>query len=174
MILNSDFARGKRLLGSLIDESGMEKLLDETKASFVQKNPNHLTLQDIETLDTLFDDSSSKADMSTYISLKESRFKTFEELLPNAIMWTLPQRKVANSRLLQYLHVRNAMGKQILEWMSGHNLIIQLNGNHGWKVKIGSYEDLDSDVINVLLNAGYTEKEIREKIEERKKLFDTD
>ena len=174
MILNSDFARGKRLLGSLIDESGMEKLLDETKASFVQKNPNHLTLQDIETFDTLFDDSSSKADMSTYISLKESRFKTFEELLPNAIMWTLPQRKVANSRLLQYLHVRNAMGKQILEWMSGHNLIIQLNGNHGWKVKIGSYEDIDSDVINVLLNAGYTEKEIREKIEERKKLFDTD
>ena len=79
-----------------------------------------------------------------------------------------------NSRLLQYLHVRNAMGKQILEWMSGHNLIIQLNGNHGWKVKIGSYEDIDSDVINVLLNAGYTEKEIREKIEERKKLFDTD
>lgn len=173
MILNSGFARGKRLLGSFIDESGMKKLLEETKASFDQKNPNRLTLEDIETIDTLFDDSSSKADMSTFISPKKSRFKTFEELLPDAIMWTLPQEKVANSRLLQYLHVRDAMGKQILEWMSRHNLIIQLNGNHGWKVKAESYRDIDSATINVLLDAGYTEEEIKEKIEDHKKLFDT-
>lgn len=38
MILNSEFARGKRLLGAFIDKSGMKKLLDETKASFVPKN----------------------------------------------------------------------------------------------------------------------------------------
>lgn len=167
MILNSDFARGKRLLGSFIDESGMKKLLEETKASFDQKNSNRLTLQDIETIDTLFDDNSSKADMSTFISPKKSRFKTFEELLPDAIMWTLPQEKVANSRLLQYLHVRDAMGKQILDWMSKHNLLIQLNGNHGWKVKGESYEDLDGEIVGVLFNAGYTENEIRDKIKER-------
>lgn len=111
--------------------------------------------------------------MSTFISSRKSRFKTFEELLPDAIMWTLPQIKVANSRLLKYLHVRDAMGKQILEWMSEHDLISPLNGNHGWEVKAESYGDIDNEIINVLLDAGYAEKEIREKIEERKKVFDT-
>ena len=167
MILNSEFARGKRLLGAFIDKSGMKKLLDETKASFVPKNPNRLILPDTETIDILLDDSSLKTDMSTYISPKESRFKTFEELLPDAIMWTLPQRKVANSRLLQHLHVRNAMGKQILEWMSKHNLISLLNGNHGWEVKAESYGDLDEEVIKVLFNAGYTEDKIMSAISER-------
>lgn len=167
MILNSDFARGKHLLGSFIDESGMKKLLEETKASFDQKNPNCLTLQDIETIDILFDDNSSKADMSIFISPQKPRFKTFEELLPDAIMWTLPQEKVANSRLLQYLHVRDAMGKQILEWMSKHNLISPLNGNHGWKVKAESYGDLDEGVINVLFNAGYIEDDIMSAISKR-------
>lgn len=173
MILNSGFARGKRLLGAFIDKSEIEKLLNETKASYVQKNPNRLTLPDTETIDISLDGSSLKTDMSTYIPPKKSRFKTFEELLPDAIMWTLPQRKVANSRLLQHLHVRNAMGKQILEWMSKHDLISPLNGNHGWEVKVGDYGALDKEVINVLLNAGYTENEINETFKGRNKSFDT-
>lgn len=173
MILNSEFAHGKHLLGAFIDKSGMEKLLNETKASFVQKNPDRLVLPDIETVNISLGDSLLKTHMSTFISSRKSRFKTFEELLPDAIIWTLPQIKVANSRLLKYLHVRDAMGKQILEWMSEHDLISPLNGNHGWEVKAESYGDIDSEIINVLLDAGYAEKEIREKIEERKKVFDT-
>lgn len=37
MILNSGSVRGKRLLGSYIDDEEMKKLLDETKAAYVQK-----------------------------------------------------------------------------------------------------------------------------------------
>lgn len=172
MILNSDFVSGKRLLGSFIGKLEMKKLLEETKASFVQKNPNRLILPDTETIDILLDDSSLGSDMGSPMPFQGSRFKTFEELLPDAIMWALPQEKVANSRLLQYLHVRNAMGKQILEWMAKHNLISPLNGNHGWEVKAESYGSLDEEVINVLFNAGYIEDEIMSAISKRMMAFE--
>ena len=173
MILNSGSVRGKRLLGSYIDEEEMKKLLDETKAAYVQKKPNHFTIPDIEVIDVHNNDIPLKSDMGVSISSKSSRFKTFEELLPDAIMWTLSQVKVANSRLIKYLHVRDAMGRQILDWMSKHNLIIQLNGNHGWMVKAEGYGDLDNVVIKVLLNARYTENEVKEKIDERTTSLET-
>ncbi len=171
MIFNSEFVRGKRLLGSYIDGAGMKKLLDDTRISFVQKNPHRvvLSLPDTETIDIPSDDIALTSDVSTSMSKKESRFKAFEELLPDAIMWILPQEKVANSRLLKYLHVRDAMGKQILEWMAKQNLIARLNGNHGWEVKVESYEDITETVISVLSNAGYTKENIVDELAKRKK-----
>lgn len=173
MILNSGSVRGKRLLGSYIDEEEMKNLLYKTKTTFKQKNPNRFTIPDIEMIDIHANDIPLISDMDTSISPKGSRFKTFEELLPDAIIWTLSQVKVANSRLIKYLHVRDAMGGQILNWMSKHNLILQLNGNHGWKVMAESYGDFDDVVIKVLLDAGYTETEIKEKISERTTSPDT-
>lgn len=160
MILNSDRVRDKRLLGAFIDDAGIEKLLNDTKASFVQINTHRVNLPIVEGSDFSLDGIAAIPSKDGSDLPKKTRFKTFEELLPDAIMWTLPQEKVANSRLLQHLHVRDAMGRQILEWMSGHNLIVQLNGNHGWKVATGDYADLDDEVIHVLSAAGYTEDEI--------------
>lgn len=160
MILNSDRVRDKRLLGAFIDDAGIEKLLNDTKASFVQINTHRVNLPIVEGSDFSLDGIAAIPSKDSSDLPKKTRFKTFEELLPDAIMWTLPQEKVANSRLLQHLHVCDVMGRQILEWMSGHNLIVQLNGNHGWKVATGDYADLDDEVIHVLSAAGYTEDEI--------------
>lgn len=161
MIFESDHAHNMRLLGSYIDTKEMKKLLNETKANFMPENLHRFTLSDADLNSVSFDDSSSDSKCSTEALPKESRFKTFDELLPKAIMWTLPQAKVANSRLLDYLHVRNAMGKEILEWMSEHRLVTRLNGNHGWKVEPEPYDALDEEVIRVLTDAGYTECEIK-------------
>lgn len=162
MILNSDRVRGKRLLGSFIDDVGMKKLLNDTKASFVQKNSHRPRIPDAEAFDTSVHDLPLASDVSTFILPQGSRFKTFEELLPDAIMWTLPQGKVANSRLLKFLHVRDAMGRQILDWMSKNNLIIQLNGNHGWKVIPECFEEIPTTILNYLGEKGISESEIRD------------
>lgn len=162
MIFNSEHARYKRLLGSFIDDAGREKLLNDTKKSFEQKNPHRPILPDTEDSDTSVHDLPLASDVSTSILPQGSRFKTFEELLPDAIMWTLPQEKVANSRLLKYLHVRDAMGRQILDWMSKNNLIIQLNGNHGWKVIPECFEEIPTTILNYLGEKGISKSEIRD------------
>ena len=86
---------------------------------------------------------------------------SYDEKLAEAIMWTLPQMQVANSRLQAKLQIGNNRANRLLGRMEEWGLIHKLHGNLGWETIPKCFEDISITVIDYLNESGVTEAEIR-------------
>lgn len=157
MIFDSTTENDKRLQGSFIPEADMKKLLDEIKESFKQKNRFPFILD----IDSIFIES----DTDTTDNSKPLHSE--DEKLPDAIMWTLSQNHIANSRLQAYFHVANNRANRMLNRLEELGLIKRLNGNKGWEVKPKCIEDMSIETIKLLEVYGLTENDIKNALMQR-------
>lgn len=157
MILDSPGKENKRLQGSYITKNGIEKLLSEIKESFEQRNENQFILKDMELVST-----SIELDVETSSSPKISPRNLDDEKLPNAIMWSLSQKQIANSRLQEYLKIGNTKANRILKRMEALHLIERLHGNLGWAVLPECIENMSVEAIRFLGTYGHTETDIND------------
>lgn len=151
MIFKSRDFKEKRLQGSFIPQADMKKLLDEIKETFEQKNKYPFIL-DIDS--TLIESNTDTTDNSKPLHAED-------EKLADAIMWTLSQNNIANSRLQAYFHVANNRANRILNRLEALGLIKRLNGNRGWEVKPSCIEDMSIETISLLEAYGLTENDIQ-------------
>ncbi|MEL7635675.1 hypothetical protein [Sporomusa sphaeroides] len=100
MIFDSYVDRDKRLQGSFITETGMKKLLDEIEKTYVQQNKYYFNFNEMK-LTLAFMESGE----SILVNPKTSRPNSEDEKLLDAIMWSLSQNQIANSRLQDYLKI---------------------------------------------------------------------
>lgn len=155
MIFDSPAEKDKRLQGSFIPETSMKELLNEIKKSFEQKNEHPFILRDIDLTSI-----STESNTQTTDSPKLSKPKAEDEKLPDAIMWSLPQNYIANSRLQVYLSIGNNRANKILDRMEELNLIERRNGNLGWAVVPERIDDMSTEAIKLLEVYGLTENDI--------------
>lgn len=83
-----------------------------------------------------------ESNIETSISPKISPRNLDDEKLPDAIMWSLSQKQIANSRLQDYLKIGNSRANRILKRMEELCLIERLHGNLGWAVMPEYIEDI--------------------------------
>lgn len=157
MIFKSRDFKEKRLQGSFIPQTDMKKLLDEIKETFKQKN-KHPFILDIES--TFIESNTGTTDNSKPLHSED-------EKLADAIMWTLSQNHIANSRLQAYFHVANNRANRILNRLEELGLIKRLNGNRGWEVKPKCIEDMSIETIKLLEAYGIAENDIKNALMQR-------
>lgn len=162
MIFDSRTEKDKRLQGSFIPKPDMKKLLDEIKESFEQKNQHPFTLRDIDLISI-----STESNTQTTDSPKLSKPTSDDEKLPDAIIWSLPQNYIANSRLQAHLNVGNNRANRILDRMKELNLIERRNGNLGWTIVPEHTEDMSAEAIKLLEVYGLTENDIENMLIQR-------
>ncbi|SEJ71584.1 Ftsk gamma domain-containing protein [Propionispira arboris] len=155
MILDSPGKENKRLQGSFITKAGMKELLSEIKESFEQRNEHQFILEDMELVST-----SIESDAETSSSPPIAPRILDDEKLPDAIMWSLSQKQIANSRLQDYLKIGNSRANRILKRMEELYLIKRLHGNLGWEVQPECIENMSDEVIEFLRTYGRTEADI--------------
>lgn len=156
MIFKSRDFKEKRLQGSFIPQADMKKLLDEIKETFEQKNLYPFILRDID-LTSISSESNTQGTDSS----KLSNSKSDDEKLPDAIMWTISQNYIANSRLQAYFHVGYYSANKVLIQLEELDLIKRVNGNKGWEVKPKCIEDMSIETIKLLEANGLTENDIQ-------------
>lgn len=156
MIFDSRTEKDKRLQGSFIPKADMKKLLDEIKETFEQKNLHPFILRDID-LTSISSESNTQGTDSS----KLSNSKSDDEKLPDAIMWTISQNYIANSRLQAYFHVGYYSANKVLIQLEELDLIKRVNGNKGWEVKPKCIEDMSIETIKLLEANGLTENDIQ-------------
>jgi len=151
MILNSDKAYDKHLLGSYISEPDIRVLLTEIKQTYKQENKHIFTIiENTVGVDLNMDTSSENPDYT------KRRLKTVEDLLPGAIMWALTHEKIANSKIQAEFNIGNNKANKLLGYMEQYCLIERANGNLGWKVIPKQFEEISHDVVELLTAHGYT------------------
>ncbi|SDF10707.1 FtsK/SpoIIIE domain-containing protein [Sporomusa acidovorans] len=155
MILDSPGKENKRLQGSYITKAGMKELLSEIKESFEQRNEHQFILKDMELVST-----SIESDAETSSSPQKSPRIFDDKKLPDAIMWSLSQKQIANSRLQTYLKIGNIKANRILERMEELHLIERLHGNLGWAVLPECIENMSDEAIKFLGSYGHNEADI--------------
>ncbi len=157
MIFDSLSGRDKRLQGSFIKETDMEKLLDEIKETYVQQNKYHFNFNEMKLTSDFMEMESGE---STLMHPKTSRSNLEDEKLPDAIMWSLAQNQIANSRLQGYLRIGNNRASRILKRMEALCLLEKMHGKLGWAVVPNCIEDMSVEAISFLGTYGHTETDI--------------
>lgn len=158
MIFDSPSGLDKRLQGSFITETDMEKLLDEIKETYVQQNKYHFNFNEMKLTSDFMEMKSGE---SILMNPKTSRSNSEDEKLPDAIMWSLSQNQIANSRLQDYLKIGNNRSNRILKRMEELDLIERLHGNLGWAVLPECIENMSDEAIKFLESYGRTEIDIK-------------
>lgn len=156
MIFDSIFERGRVLQGSYISFEDMTMLLTEIEKTFEQQNKYPFKIGSLDTASDPIERNSGLPGFS-----QSPQGQSYDEKLAEAIMWTLPQRQVANSRLQAKLQVGNNRANRLLSRMEDWGLIHRLHGNLGWETVPKCFEDIPITVINYLNESGVTEAEIR-------------
>jgi S-DNA-T family DNA segregation ATPase FtsK/SpoIIIE len=157
MIFDSPSGLDKRLQGSFIKETDMGKLLDEIKETYVQKNKYPFKFDEMILTSDLMEMESGEAIL---MNPKTSRSNSEDEKLPDAIMWSLSQNQIANSRLQDYLKIGNNRASRILKRMEELCLLEKMHGKLGWAVVPNCIEDMSVEVIKILGSYGRTEIDI--------------
>ena len=168
MIFVSSFESGRKLQGSYISPKDIKVLLSEIKPTFKQQNKYPFRVSGL----MLDSDSISKNDIVPEFS-QSSQVLTDDEKLAEAIMWILPQEKIANSRLQKKCQIGNDRANRLLSQMEKMKLILRLHGNLGWKTIPRSFEDMPYEAINYLKANGVTEDTIRDIFDKRLQKLDT-
>lgn len=156
MIFVSSFESGRRLQGSYISHKDMKALLSEIKPTFKQQNKYPFRVNTL----TLDSGSTSKNSIVPEFS-QSSRQLADDEKLVEAIMWILPQERVANSRLQKKCQIGYDRANRILSQMEKMKLIFRLHGNLGWETIPRRLEDMPFEAINYLKANGVKEDVIR-------------
>ena len=156
MIFDSIFERDRVLQGSYISFKDMTMLLAEIEKDFKQQNKYHFKIGILDTASDLVKRNSRLPGCT-----QSPPGQSYDEKLAEAIMWTLPQRQVANSRLQAKLQIGNNRANRLLGRMEEWGLIHKLHGNLGWETIPECFEDIPITVINYLNESGVTEAEIR-------------
>lgn len=158
MIFDSLSGRDKRLQGSFIKEEDMKELLDEIKETYVQQNKYHFNFDEMKLTSDFMEMESGE---SIRMHPKTSHSNSEDEKLPDAIMWSLSQNQIANSRLQEYLKIGNNKASRILKRMEELCLLEKMHGKLGWAVVPNCIEDMSVEVIGLLGTCGYIENDIK-------------
>ena len=156
MIFDSISERDRVLQGSYISFKDMTMLLAEIKKNFEQQNKYPFKIGSLDTASDLVERNSRLPGFT-----QSPQRQSYDEKLAEAIMWTLPQRQVANSRLQAKLQIGNNRANRLLSRMEEWGLIHKLHGNLGWETIPKCFEDISITVIDYLNESGVTEAEIR-------------
>ena len=156
MIFDSISERDRVLQGSYISFKDMTMLLAEIKKNFEQQNKYPFKIGSLDTASDLVERNSRLPGFT-----RGPRGQSDDEKLAEAIMWTLPQMQVANSRLQAKLQIGNNRANRLLSRMEEWGLIHKLHGNLGWETIPKCFEDISITVIDYLNESGVTEAEIR-------------
>ena len=156
MIFDSIFERDRVVQGSYISFKDMTMLLAEIEKDFKQQNKYPFKIGSLDTASDLVKRNSRLPGFT-----QSPPGQSYDEKLAEAIMWTLPQMQVANSRLQAKLQIGNNRANRLLGRMEEWGLIHKLHGNLGWETIPECFEDIPITVINYLNESGVTEAEIR-------------
>lgn len=156
MIFDSIFERDRVLQGSYISFKNMTILLAEIERNFEQQNKYPFKIGSLDTVSDLVERNSRLPGFT-----QGPRGQSDDEKLAEAIMWTLPQMQVANSRLQAKLQIGNNRANRLLSRMEEWGLIHKMHGNLGWETIPKCFEDISITVIDYLNESGVTEAEIR-------------
>ncbi len=156
MIFDCISGNDRVLQGSYISSKDMKILLNEIGRTFKQQNmyPFKINISDANLNST--GENGRIAEFSQCLRRQSSI-----EKLTEAIMWSLPQSGIANSRLQTQLHIGNNRANELLSRMEEMGLIRRLNGNRGWETLPRCFEDIHPEVVAYLKENGVTESEIR-------------
>lgn len=157
MIFDSPSCRDKRLQGSYITEIDMGKLLDEIKETYVQQNKYHFNVNEMKLTSAFMEMESGEMIL---MNPKTSRFNSEDEKLADAIIWSLSQNQIANSRLQDYLKIGNNRASRMLKRMEELCLLEKMHGKLGWAVVPNCIEDMSGEIIKILGSYGRTEIDI--------------
>lgn len=169
MIFDSPLQMDRRLQGSYIAKKDMIRLLDEIKKDFVQQNKYPFIINDLDSSPDLPESS-----IAEIMQMQTARFRSNDEILLDAIMWSLSQSKIAKSRLLEYLRIGDPKAVKILTEMERLGLVHQMHGNLGWEVLPKGFEDMPEQALDFLKNRGVDEFEIRNAFGECTEVIGTD
>ena len=162
MIFDSISERDRILQGTYISDREMENLLTEIKETFEQQNSFPFKLDNLGDISI-----SAELDANTYKISQRVRGRSDEDILLEVIMWALPQRQIANSRIQREYGIGNNRAIRVLERMEDMGLICMLNGNLGWKVIPECFEDIPIKVLDYLKEHGMNESKIRDALRKR-------
>lgn len=156
MIFDLNSERDKILQGSYISPKDIKVLLSEIDRNFEQRNKNPFILKGLDENST-----SNEPEGNAFETTRILRDKSDDDILLEVIMWSLPQERIANSRLQAKCQIGNNRANRVLNRMEEMELIRRLHGNLGWKTIPRCFEDLSLEVVNFLKENGVTEVEIR-------------
>lgn len=162
MIFDSSLEKDRRLQGAYISPKDAKELLCEIDSTFKQRNKYPFILKSLDE-DSMFNEQESNA----YGVNRTLRDKSDDDILLDAIMWSLPQEKIANSRLQAKCQIGNNRANRVLERMEEMGLILRMHGNLGWKTIPRFFEDVSLEAVNFLKGNGVTEAEIRNILSKR-------
>ena len=156
MIFDFISERDKILQGSYISHKEIKVLLAEIERTFDQQNKYPFKLNNLDTTSI-----SMELNNKDCVSFQRKYVKTDKTILLEAIMWSLPQEKISNSRIQREYQIGNNRAVRVLDQMKGMELIYELNGNLGWKVIPKCFEDIPVKALNYLKENGVGESKIR-------------
>lgn len=163
MILNTTTENGRRIQGAYMPKSEMLQLLSTIKQSFHQENQNPFQLNIGELMLP-----SEKTDETTNRIIERKQYAPKDKSnLPDVIMWTLPQDKVANRTIQLNFQIGNNKANELLQQMSELGLITRLSGNRGWKVIPEHLEDIPEEASKLLMAHGKTKEEIQKELDKK-------
>lgn len=168
MIFDSTSERDRILQGAFISDTELKALLAKIELTFEQQNKYPFKLSDLEAISI-----SAELNASTYKTSQRVQRRSDEEILLGVIMWALPQKQIANSRIQRKYGIGNNRAIRILDRMEDMGLICMLNGNLGWKVIPECFEDIPIKVLGYLKEHGVSESEIKKAFCGRMQKFDT-
>ena len=157
MIFDSSSGSNRILQGSYISPKDTKVLLSEIDRTFKQRNRYPFRLESLE--EALI---SNELEDNALGSTRMLRDKSDDGILLEAIMWSLPQEKIANSRLQAKCQIGNNRANRVLDRMEEMGLILRLHGNLGWKTIPECFEDIPIKVTEYLKKNGVSESELRE------------
>lgn len=156
MIFDSVLERDKRLQGAFISDKEIKELLTEIKSTFEQENKYPFKLNNLEAVPV-----PTELNTNAYRNSKKVRGRSDEDILLEVIMWSLPQKQIANSRIQREYHIGNNRAIRVLERMEYIGLICELGDNLGWKVIPKCFDDMPVKALNYLKQNGVDEAKIR-------------
>ena len=156
MIFDSASERDKMLQGAFISDEEIKELLAEIKSRFVQENKYPFKLNNLEAIPI-----PTELNTNAYRDSQKVHGRSDEDILLEAIMWSLPQKQIANSRIQREYQIGNNRAIRVLDQMEDMGLICELNGNLGWKVIPKCFDDMPVNALNYLKENGVDESKIR-------------
>lgn len=156
--LNGDY---RRLQGSYIKKYDLNKLLDEIKGAFKQENkyPFSLDVGDIIQKSTRFDGEECR---------EENRENKLDDnILPDVILWTLAQDRIANSRIQDDFKIGYNRANRLQNRMMELHLIERLHGNIGWKVIPKCIDDITSEAKELLVSHETSDASVTKALSQR-------
>ena len=156
MIFDSIEERDRRIQGSYIVKTDLKILLRRIQLRFKQENQYPFKL-------SVMSNTNAPKILQPDTSI-------FDQILPEVIEWTLPQDRIANSRIQGKFNIGNNRAVKLLEQMEELGLIHKLHGNLGWEVIPGCYEQLSHQAIQYLKQHGKTEYEIKNMLSKKSSL----